>query len=241
MRILRILDTVSRAPHGLSLAEISGVLAAPKSSLLLLLRALVTEGYLSQDQYGYSIGSQSYRLASSILGGRKLQRIMRPFLEELSEKTGETAILSVLDRDARMAIYVDVIDSPQALRYTVQLGAARPLYVTSGGRVLLAWGDPAWVNAYIDQLDFERRTPRSINSRKSLLAELAAIRKQGYSITEDQWAVGGVGVGAPVFGLDGTRVIAALSTACLSNRFNSNRKQLIDILKETAEKASGLC
>ena len=241
MRILRILDTVSKSSRPLSLAELSGALSAPKSSLLLLLRALVTEGYLSQDQYGYSVGGESYRLASSILNGRKLPKVMRPFLEDLSQKTCETVILTVLDRDAGMAIYLDVIDSPQALRYTVQLGAARPLYATSGGRVLLAFQDEAWIRNYVEHVEFSRRTPHSVNSRRALMSELATIREQGYSVTEDQWVVGGVGVGAPVFGVDQTRVVAALSIACLSGHFNENRKETINALLGTARKASGLC
>jgi DNA-binding IclR family transcriptional regulator len=36
--------------------------------------------------------------------------------------------------------YVDVIDSRNAVRFTVSVGDRRPLYCTAGGRVLLAAG-----------------------------------------------------------------------------------------------------
>ncbi|MDO9437605.1 IclR family transcriptional regulator [Hydrogenophaga sp.] len=240
MRVLRILDVVSRSKEGMSLADLSATLEAPKSSLLSLLRALTHEGYLNYVHGAYTTGTQSYRLAASIMVGRKLQQLARPFLEELAARTGETVILTVLDQETQAAIYADVIDSPQALRYSVQSGASRPLYATSGGRVLLAWQDDAWRKAYLAKVKLEHRTKQSIEDRKALAAELVRIREDGYSVTDGQWAIGGVGVGAPVFGINGTECVAALSIACLAPRFASNKKKIIADLLEMAQGASGL-
>ena len=240
MRVLRILDVVSKSREGVSLADLSALLEAPKSSLLSLLRALTHEGYLSYVHGGYVTATQSYRLAASILSGRKLQQLVRPFLEELAARTGETVILTVLDQETQAAIYADVIDSPQALRYSVQSGASRPLYATSGGRVLLAWQDDAWRKAYLAKVKLELRTQQSIEDRKALATELVRIREDGFSVTDGQWAIGGVGVGAPIFGINGTECVAALSIACLTPRFASNKKKIIADLLEMAQGASGL-
>lgn len=240
MRVLRILDVVPRANDGMTLAELSEALQAPKSSLLSLLRALVHEGYLQQRHGAYVAGTEAYRLAASIMVGRKLPRLMRPFMEELSARTGETVILAVLDRETQSAIYADVIDSPQALRYSVQLGAARPLYATSGGRVLLAWQDEAWQKAYLAKVRLEPRTEKSVKDRRALAIELARIRADGYAVTDGQWAIGGIGVGAPIFGINPGQCVAALSVACLSPRFATSRERIIGDLLEMAQAASGL-
>ena len=47
-RLLGLFDVLSLTQNGMSLAELSATLAAPKSSLLNLLRPLVAEGYLIQ-------------------------------------------------------------------------------------------------------------------------------------------------------------------------------------------------
>jgi DNA-binding IclR family transcriptional regulator len=239
MRVLGILDHVAKAPDGLTLAQLSARLAAPKSSLLLLLRALVQAGYLRQTHTVYSVGAESYRLASALLGGRTLGRVMRPFMQDLAARTQETVILSVLDRDARSAIYVDVIDSPQALRYSVRVGVARPLYCTSGGRALLAWQDEAWRKAYIAKVKLERLTPQALADRKAFAAEIEQVRAQGYAVCDQQSVPGGAAVGAPVLAADG-HAVAALAVACPSARLAADRPRLVADLLEVTRAATGV-
>jgi hypothetical protein len=49
-RLLALFDVLSTAPNGSSLAELSTLLGSPKSSLLNLLRPLVSEGFLVHDE-----------------------------------------------------------------------------------------------------------------------------------------------------------------------------------------------
>ena len=48
--------------------------------------------------------------------------------------------------------YVDVIESPNAVRFAVSVGDRRPLYCTAGGRVLLASGTDQELRRYLARL-----------------------------------------------------------------------------------------
>ena len=75
-RMLGIL-TRSHIPDGLSLAELSSRLGSPKSSLLTLLRPMVADNFLTHTNSRYTLGNESFALATSILSTRKFQTVVR--------------------------------------------------------------------------------------------------------------------------------------------------------------------
>lgn len=236
MRVLRLLDVIAKAPEGLTLTKVSVQLGAPKSSLLLLLRALTAEGYLLNAQGNYSLGSQAYRLGSQLLTGRRLPKVFRPFMEELASSTQETALLGLLDREAGAVVYADVVESKQMVRYSVPAGTTRPLYASCSGRVLLAFQDEPWRRAYLRNIKLEAFTPLSITSKRALCAEIETIRSQGYGTTRNQAVLSVAAIAAPIRSAQG-EVIAALSVGCPSDRFNSQEKMMSALLMDIAQRA----
>ena len=87
---------------------------------------------------------------------------MRPYLEELAQRSEESVYLGVLENIGSVITYVDAIESPKAVRFTVPVGAARPLYSTAAGRVLLAFGDQEWVENYLRNTKIMAYTPHTI-------------------------------------------------------------------------------
>ena len=67
IRIFRLLEALSRQGEGSSLAQLSSELASPKSSLLMLLRPIVAEGYLARTNGRYMLGPRMHKLAAEIL------------------------------------------------------------------------------------------------------------------------------------------------------------------------------
>jgi hypothetical protein len=61
--------------------------------------------------------------------------VARPFLLDLARVTGETVFLSVVEREE--VLYIDKVDSTQAIRYIVDSGTRRPLHCTSVGKLYL--------------------------------------------------------------------------------------------------------
>src|SRR5215207_4060292 len=89
-RVLGLFSVIARTGDGLTLAKLSAELDSPKSSLLTLLRPLVARGYLLHAGGLYRLGPSIYRLAADILASRSFPKLIRPFLQQLVERSHES-------------------------------------------------------------------------------------------------------------------------------------------------------
>lgn len=239
MRLVALLEALAKSEEGVSLAELSTTIGAPKSSLLGILRSMVASGYMEHGHGLYRLGPKSFRLAADILAIRRFPNLVRPILQDLAAKSGETAFLVVLDRLAQRVTYADIIDSANPVRYTVPTGTTRPLYVSAGGLMLLAYQEPAWVDAYIRVTRLEPLTARTITDARQLHERLAQIRREGFSISLGETVPGAAGVAAPIFNGDGS-VTAGLLIGAPIDRFEQEVPELKRLLREATTRVSGI-
>lgn len=237
-RVLHLFDEIARANEGLSLTEASVLLDSPKSSLLNILRPLVAQDYLTQDDTRYRLGPAAYRLASTILSGRRLSVVYRPFLEELGRASKETVFLATLDREARLITYVDCVESPQVVRYVVPVGSTRPIYATSAGRVLLAFADDDWRENYIKSEKFKRLTASTPIGKDVLRKRLNKIYREGLEVSLGDAVEDVGGLSAAIKNSDGS-VDAALLIGAPVERLERNLPHLKRLILDVADKASG--
>ena len=239
MRLLGLFDALAKSPKdGLGLADLNTVLKSPKSSLLNLLRPLVATGYLNFEAGKYRLGPSIFRLAGNIMSVWNFSNAVRPYLEELAQRSRESVYLGVLDRASKVITYVDAIDSPHSVRYSVPVGAVRPLYSTAAGRVLLAFADKRWQDMYISSTKLEARTPRTISTQKGLREELERIRKTGISVSIGEMFPESAAIAAPVFGADGN-IAAAIAVGAPAERLQPRLAELRPIIADVATRASG--
>jgi DNA-binding IclR family transcriptional regulator len=131
--------------------------------------------------------------------------VAAPFLEALHRGTGETVHLGVLR--GREIIYLDKVESRQAVRMNSQIGNASPVYCTGVGKAALsALSGPA-LDTILAGIEYRRFTPATIIGRAALLAELEAIRHAGIAFDREEHEPGIRCVAAPVF--DAERALAA--------------------------------
>ena len=239
LRLVALFEALAKSAEGLSLAELSGRLAAPKSSLLGILRSMVAAGYMEHGHGLYRLGPKSFRLAADILAGRRFPALLRPILQDLAATSGETVFLVLLDRAAQRMTYADIIDSPNPVRYTVPTGTTRPLYVSAGGQMLLAYQEPAWIEAYIRATPLEPLTARTITDPKRLRERLAAIRRDGFAVSLGETVPGAAGLAAPIFNADGS-VAAGLLIGAPIDRFEQELPELNRLLREASARAAGI-
>ena len=237
-RVLRLLDELARAPDGLSLADLSGVLETPKSTLINSLRPLVNDDYLIADGNLYRLGPRSFRLAATVASAWSLPRITRGYLAMLAERTGESVALAVLDQEMRRLVYIDVIESARPVRYAMKIGMSGPLYSTAAGRVLLAHQPPEFQEEYLAKAKLQPLTSRTNTDREVLRNQLEAVRREGCWISISESVEDSAAMAAPIFGADG-RIVAALSVGAPSERLQANMEEFRAILKEVAARASG--
>jgi DNA-binding IclR family transcriptional regulator len=147
--------------------------------------------------------------------------------------------LVVLDYLAQRCSYADVIESANPVRYTVPTGTSRPLYSSAGGLMLLAYQEPAWVEAYIRSTRLEPLTPRTVTSPEQLRERLAAVRREGFSISLGETVPGAAGLALPIFNADGS-VTAGLLVGAPIDRFEQELPELKRLLREATTRAAGV-
>ncbi len=102
------------------------------------LKSLEARGYVHRDDLGvFSAGPTFLRLAATALQAgpqAHLIALARPYLQTLSERSGESAYLAILEADH--ATYLATMESTRALRHTGWLGRRVPIDGTAVGEAL---------------------------------------------------------------------------------------------------------
>jgi IclR family transcriptional regulator, acetate operon repressor len=237
-RVLDILETLSGRPAGASLTELSVTLEAPKTSLLPLLRTLVSRGYAARGDSGrYGIGPRWLEAADKGAVAPDLVLAAHPVLQALTRETGETTFVAVLPPGHADLVYVDKVESPQRIRYSAELGERRPLYCTATGFALFAFLEPARREHLVRTLPLARHTRRTTTSRDLLRRRLDAIHAAGVAVTVDEFVIGAGGAAAPVYGRDG-RLVAACAVTGPTARIHAGRRRFADAVKRAAAEIS---
>jgi DNA-binding IclR family transcriptional regulator len=237
-RLLGLFDVLAQSKDGMTLAELNHALQSPKSSLLNLLRPLVVDGYLSCANGRYRLGPSIFRLAANIMSVWNFSSTMRPYLDELAMRSEESVYLGVLDTVGNVITYVDAIESSKAVRFSVPVGATRPLYSTAAGRVLLAFGDSEWVEEYLRNTKIAASTPYTISSRKALRDELDKIRRTRISISMGETFPESGAIASPIFGGD-RKLLAAIAIGAPVSRLQPRLGELAPVITDISARASG--
>jgi DNA-binding IclR family transcriptional regulator len=236
------LDELALSREGLSLARLSERLGTPKTSLLSLLRALEAGGYVTQAGGGlYRLGARAMRLgaliAARLPGKASVSSAMRPFLIELMEQTGETALLGVMGDDRSHGVYVDIVEGSGAIRFSSVVGTRRPLFCSAFGKVLLAFLEPPAIDAYLDATPLLLPNGGQRLERDEVQARLQRIRASGLSASFEEIVDGAGGIAAPVLDHE-DRLVCVLAIAAPIGRLKLNEGRLSSTVHGVGERAS---
>jgi DNA-binding IclR family transcriptional regulator len=240
MRALTLLDALGDSRGEVGIAELSKQVGFHVSTSHRLLTTLIARGYARQNpETGrYGLGAKAFHLAESYLGQMDLRRLVRPVLERLCQKTGETANLVILD--GREVLYLDKVESPQSLRIFSRIGRRAPLHCTAAGKVLLAARPWAEVQRLLGTDPLERFTARTIIRLELLRSELETARAEGIAIDREECEEGATCIAAPVRHARGDTV-AAVSISGPTLRMHAERtKELTPIVMHMGREASEL-
>ncbi len=231
-RVIRILETLCASAEPVSLADLSRRLETPKSSLAALLRGLAEEDFVVTADGAWRLAPGAFGLGSALTEARRRFQssdLIRGGLRRLAERSGETVLLGILDEDAQVMTYVDVVESRNAVRFAVSVGDRRPLYATAGGRALLAARGPEDVAAYLAGLSPENFTSATETHRPRLADIIAAVREAGFAQTIDQASDGVTGTAALIRDATG-EVLGALIVAAPSSRLQDRLDALAQLV-----------
>lgn len=123
---------------GLTMAELSRTLSAPKSSLFPILHTMADAGYLAYDEATtrYAIGLKAYLLGRAFDHEGSELRLIEAEMRRVTDACGETCQLGILERGR--VLYVAKVDSPQYVRLSSGIGKTLPAEQTAIGKALLS-------------------------------------------------------------------------------------------------------
>ncbi|MCW2688846.1 MAG: putative IclR family transcriptional regulator [Mycobacterium sp.] len=204
-RALRLLEALLDGPVGVT--GLAGQIGVSKATAFRLARTLQAHGYVVQlDDTRYRLGPRCVTLAAAASGNIDLRRELRWAEEELHERTGETALLSVLA--GRDSVCIDSIPSKQSVVSVATVGEIWPAHASSSGLAFLA-DDDELLESYIAQ-PLSQTTESTITSPEGLRTLIADVRAYGYAVNLAYFREGVCAVGAVVHDAGG-RAVAALS------------------------------
>jgi IclR family acetate operon transcriptional repressor len=198
--------------------EIARGVAMTSSTVHRLLTQLEEERLVHRVADGrYELGLDFLRVAWQVSSVRSLREIAAPFLRDLAESAGETAILARYDPGRREACVVAAVESSEPIRFVSDMFERRSLHAGATGRAILAFL-PEGERSEIMAGSLSAMTPRTITDSGELGTALETTRGRGYALSVEERRVGGVGLAAPVFA-PGHSVIAAVGVALPVQRF----------------------
>lgn len=238
LRVLGILECVAQSPRGTTLTDLSNDLGAPKSSLLNLIRGLVSGGYLTLSKGVYTLGWESLILSSRLQAAVGSSALARMTLEWLRDKTDETIGICIATADD-MGAYINRVESTQRIRTHIEIGERRVLYSSASGRAIIAFWPRDRLNAYLKKTKFAATTSAPHLSPERLRQILQQVAEEGYAVTLGEAEVGLGGVAAPVFRKDGL-VLGSVVIAGPTSRVEPRIAEFAELLKTATATLSSL-
>ncbi|MEA5060776.1 MAG: IclR family transcriptional regulator [Clostridia bacterium] len=241
-KAIRTLEYLAQIDGDISLSKLATCLNIPKTTLLRLLNTLGSHGMVQQDPI-----TKNYRLGWALIymGGAAaklfdLSKITHPYLERLSQETGESASLVRLRKN--YAVYVDRVSSNNIIRGGLGVGAELELHVSAAGKMLLSTLPDDDIRRFFKRYPLTVHTEKTITSLDAICAEIVRVRKQGYAMDDEEGEIGARCIAAPITDWAGN-ITAALSITGPTNRLSTEKipyyiETVCRIAREASDKLS---
>ena len=193
-RVLDIFEAFHKVQKPLSLTVLAELAGIPKSSCHAIVGTLTARGYL----YSLTRPRALYPTRRFLDIAREIhekdpfvERVM-PLIERLRDASRETVILGKRQGDA--VIYLQVMESPHAIRYSAKPGEFKPLHSSSIGKALLGSLKEPEMRAQIANQPLPAITGSTLTEPEALVNDILESRRRGYFVTRgenvpDVWAV----------------------------------------------------
>jgi DNA-binding IclR family transcriptional regulator len=182
--------------------------------------------YSEKPRGGMYPTKRMYSLASRIAQHDPIANRVAPALQELRDTTGETVLFA--KRSAEQVVILDVLISPQRIRYSADLGELRTLHASSLGKAILSRMPEDERAQLLDKLEMTKLTSGTITSRRKLEDEIARSAKRGWFVNSEESVKHIYAVAVPVT-INGETY--AISLPGPTERMKPNLKHLVERLE----------
>ena len=224
LRAVDVLECFLEKPR-LSLKEIIAGTGLNRSRAIRLIGTLAARGYLQYlpDDRQYTLSSRLFALGKVYEHNNIIISLSQPILQRLTEETGESSTLWILEGSDRMILCRS--QGELAVSFPMITGTRQDLHAGSAGKLILAYLPDEVRERVLLERPLVAYTKNTIVDRENLKKELAKISAQGFAVSCGEVTAGFWAVSAPV--LDHKKEIrGAVSLAGPVARFTDEKKSL---------------
>ncbi|KQY43631.1 MULTISPECIES: IclR family transcriptional regulator domain-containing protein [Rhizobium/Agrobacterium group] len=207
-RGLKVIEAFGEARPKLTIAEAAKLTELDRATVRRCLLTLADLGYADYDGKFFALTPKVLRLGHAYLSATPLPLVIQPYLDQLSEKAGQSASASVLD--GTEIVYIARAAQKRVMSINLSPGSRLPAYCASMGRALLASLPEAEARSILDRSELKANTPVTKTAPDALMEELRLVRSQGYAVIDQELELGLCSIAVPVEN-DRGRVLAAIN------------------------------
>src|SRR3954454_551981 len=208
-KALSVLEAVSDQSQAVGLPDLAARLGLPRQTVHRVLGQLEKLRLIIRDRSRerYSVGPRLSKLAFVTLRSLNQSAPVRLILQDLVDDLGESCNVGVLD-DLDY-VFLQLIECKWPLRLHQEVGTRIAAHTVSGGKLLLAYLDPAQSRSRVKGRKLKASTSHTLTSLAELEAEFARIRGAGYALNNPERFDGMIGTAVRALDPDGN-VLAAV-------------------------------
>lgn len=219
--------------RAVTFADLARSLPFARSTVHRILYSLEKLGYVQKDEMRsrYELAPKFLELTAPANHFRRLQSISRSVMQQLLLRFGETVNLGVLEEN--QVTYIEVLQSPSALRIAAVPGERNPIHCTALGKAMFAFLPESDVDKLFQETAIVRRTPKTITQKKYFIEHLASVREHAVALDMEENVTGVICIASPIFDQQG-KVIAGISVSGPASRMVSKLAQVQDEIRNAA-------
>ena len=232
-RGLKLLEKIAEHPEGAAFSSLVQETGLPTASVYRMVETLEKCGYVKHSvDRRYRISRKLLKLGSLSYGEHSLVERAMPFLRKARDLSGETVLLGVLN--GREGIVLACVDSPQAVKVSIQIGHHFPLHTAAPAKAILAMLPEEERIELLESIAYTRFTAATITTKKAFCRELAEVKRLGIAFDRGEELDDLRCIAAPILNEDNYPV-AAVWCSGPASRFNAAKeKKIVKIIRETA-------
>lgn len=200
-RGLEILSSFSKTSRKMTLSEVAAETGMSRATARRFLLTLVREGYVVTDGKMFDLTPKVLELGFSVLSTIGVWDRARPFMERLSDQTGESCTAAILD--GLEVVYVAGVQAHNIITVGITVGSRQSAFYTANGRVLLAAEPESHWDAIVKNAQLVPRTPYSVTNKTKFREILEDVRDKGWSLVDQELELGLLSIGIPLRYRDG--------------------------------------
>ncbi len=199
VKLLDIVELLSKENRGFSINEISRLLNIPINTVYRICKEMEERRYLDKnaDTGLYGLGTRFFHIGQAVGSRIDLRTKALPIMTKLRDDLGETVHLCILQQE--WMVLLEQVETEHPIRIHVEPGSLMYPHASAFGKCLLAEDSEAF-SSYLAKDIIVSLTERTITSKEALKEELKGVKDKGWATDMEEYMEGVRCIGAPLYG-----------------------------------------